>query len=146
MSDIDVSASIDIAADPTDVAGVLFDPQREPDWTQVVNAVELIDGALVPGARVRHHGRWLGQEFAWTTAVDAISFPHLLVLKIDDGPFAGTVRYQVQRAGAGTQARVRLTGRAPALDALPHAVIEPPLRSALTADLERLKRLVEQRA
>ena len=52
MSTIDVSAEIDITASPADIAGVMFDPNREPEWMKAVAGVELIDPALERGARV----------------------------------------------------------------------------------------------
>ena len=144
MAPIDVSAEIDIAASPADVAGVMFDPQREPEWMKAVKGVELIDPALEPGARVRRTGSFLGRDFAWTTEVEAVHFPHVLALKIVDGPFLGTVRYDIQRAGGGSRVRVRNLGEPGALGLLPDALIAGPMRSALTGDLQRLKALVEQ--
>ena len=143
MSSVDVSADIEIAADPTDVAAIMFDPQREKDWIEAVRAVDLIDPALAPGARVRHHGVLMGREISWTTEVETVHFPHVLALRITEGPFIGTVRYDVQRSGTGTRARVRNVGSAAALGFLPAAMIEGPMRATLTADLSRLKSLVE---
>jgi hypothetical protein len=144
MGDVDVSAEIDIQADPTDVAAVMFDPAREPEWMKAVSGVEVIDPALAPGARVRHSGQFLGQALSWTTQVEAVHFPHVLALKIDDGPFVGTVRYDVQRSAAGTRARIRSVGSPNGLGFLPVAMIAGPMRSALAADLERLKAIVER--
>jgi len=39
MPAVNVTAEIEIAAEPTDVASVMFDPQREPDWMSAVTAV-----------------------------------------------------------------------------------------------------------
>lgn len=144
MSDIDVSADIDILADPTDVAAVMFDPSREPEWVKAVSAVEVLDPALVPGARVRHSGSVFGRDFSWTTRVESAHFPHLLTLRIEDGPFTGTIRYDVQRSGAGTRARIRSVGQLNGLDFLPVSMIAGPIRSALASGLERLKGLVEK--
>jgi hypothetical protein len=55
----------------------------------------------------------------------------------------GTVRYDIQRSGAGTRVRIRNTGRPAGLGFLPTALISGPMRSAMAADLERLKALVE---
>lgn len=143
MSDIDVSAEIDIAASPTDVAAVMFDPAREPEWIGAVVGVEVIDPALAPGARVRHSGRLLGRELSWITEVEAVHFPHLLALRIAEGPFVGHVRYDVQRSATGTRARIRNVGSPTGLGPVPSSFVVGPLRSAMTADLERLKTLVE---
>jgi hypothetical protein len=143
MGQVDVSVDIEIAADPTDVAAVMFDPAREPEWMKAILRVDVLDPALVKGAKVRHHGRFLGRDLQWVTEVDAVHFPHLLSLRIDDGPFVGIVKYEVQRSAGGTTARIRNVGAPKAMGFLPAAMLEAPMRSALEADLGRLKALVE---
>jgi hypothetical protein len=51
MPAVNVAAEIEIRR-PTDVASVMFDPQREPDWMSAVKTVELVDKGIKPGARV----------------------------------------------------------------------------------------------
>ncbi len=143
MPQIDVSAEIEIAAAPADVAAVMFDPQQDPQWVKVVTSVELLDPALAPGARVKRHGSVMGREFSWHTEVEAVHFPHVLTMKIAEGPFTGTVRYDIQRSTNGSHVRIRGAGDATSLP-MPAALITGPLRSALTEDLERLKAIVEK--
>jgi hypothetical protein len=145
MPTIDITAHIDIAAAPADIAGVMFDPEREPEWVKAVTAVELVDPALERGARVRHTGSFLGQTLAWTTEVEAVHFPHVLALRIVDGPFVGTVRYDIQRAGAGSRVRVRSLGDVVTPALAPATLLTGTLQAALGADLERLRQLVEGR-
>jgi len=145
VSSIDVAVEIDVLAAPADVAGVMFDPAREPEWIKMVRAVELIDPALQPGARVRRTGEVFGRDLAWTTQVEAVHFPHVLAMRILDGPFTGTMRYDVQRSGDGSRVRVRASGESSLLAGIPAAFVTGPLKAALTADLERLKSLVEAR-
>jgi len=144
MTEVDVSADIEIAAAPADVAAVMFDPAREAEWMQAVKHVEVIDPALAPGARVRHTGSFLGKEISWTTAVETVQFPHVLTLTIADGPFTGTVSYSIARTAAGSRAKIRNVGQTTKLGFLPAAMVEAPMRSALAQDLERLKRLIEK--
>ncbi len=144
MSTIDVSGEIDIEAAPADIAGVMFDPQREPEWMKVVTGVELIDPALAPGARVRRTGTLMGRTIGWTTEVERVHFPHVLALRVVDGPFRGTVRYEIQRSGTGSRVRVHNVGEADDLP-VPAALVAAPLRAALAADLQRLKAIVEAR-
>lgn len=144
MNSVDVAADIEIAADPADIAAVMFDPAREAEWMSAVTGVEILDPALVRGARVRHKGRLMNQDFAWTTEVETIHFPHVLTLRVSDGPFVGALRYEIQRSGAGSRVRMKSTGEpGPALSFVPAAMLTGPLRSAMAADLERLKALVE---
>lgn len=140
---IDVSVDIEIAANPADVAAIMFDPQRERDWVQAVRDVELIDPALAPGAKVRHRGTLLGQDVSWLSEVEAVHFPHILTLRISEGPFTGTVRYEIQRSSGGSRARVRSSGSPTGLSGLPAGLVEGPMRSSMAADLLRLKALVE---
>jgi hypothetical protein len=144
MSTIDVAAEIDIAAAPADIAAVMFDPAREPEWIGAVTGVTVIDPALAVGARVEHRGRFLGREIVWTTQVERFHFPHVLALRIDDGPFVGLVRYEIQRvATGGARAAIRTTGEPGRFGFLPAALVTGPMRKALEADLSRLKTIVE---
>lgn len=144
MASVDVTVETEIAASPTDVAAVMFDPQREPEWMNAVQRVEVVDPALQPGARVRHTASFMGREVAWTTEVEAVHFPHALRLRIAEGPFAGTVSYQIQRSAAGGSAvRVRNEGEASTLASLFSGLIESRLRTMMSGDLARLKSLVE---
>ena len=144
MGTLDISADIEIAAAPADVAGVMFDPAREPEWIKIVTGVELIDPALAPGARVRRRGNVFGHEIAWTTEVERVQFPHLLTLRITDGPIAGNIRYDIQRSGSGSVVRIRGVAESDALGAVPVAFVKGPAQAALSADLARLKAIVEQ--
>lgn len=146
MDVIDVSVDIEISAAPADVAGVMFDPARDSEWLQVVTGVELIDPALAPGARVRRTGTVLGRDVSWTTEVERVHFPHLLTLRVTEGPVLGRVRYEIQRSVTGSTVRIRGVSDEGQLGSIPAAFIEGPLRTLLSADLERLKAIVEKPA
>jgi len=143
MASIDLTVETEIAAAPADVAAVMFDPQREPEWMSAIKSVELIDAALEPGARVRRTASFMGNEFSWVTQVEAVHFPHVLTLAIAEGPFTGRIFYNIQRSAAGSTVRIRNQGQTDKLGFLPSAVIEPPMKAALIADLGRLKAIVE---
>jgi uncharacterized membrane protein len=144
MTQIDVTVETEIVAAPADVAAIMFDPQREPEWMKAVQHVEVIDPALAPGARVKHTASFMGKELTWTTTVEAVHFPHVLRLQLSEGPFAGTVSYQIQRSAGGSTVRVRNEGTASGVPALLSGMIESRMRSTLNEDLERLKALVEK--
>jgi carbon monoxide dehydrogenase subunit G len=143
MPTIDVSAETEIAAAPADIAAVMFDAAREPEWMSTVKSVEVIDPALQPGARVRHTSSVMGREVTWTSVVDAVHFPHVLALRVSEGPIDGTLAFNIQRSGEGSRVRIQTRGEASGLGFLPVSMIEGPLRSALTGDLARLKAIVE---
>jgi carbon monoxide dehydrogenase subunit G len=68
----------------------------------------------------------------------------VLSLRIADGPVVGGTRFDIQRSGAGSRVRVRNVGEpGPALAMVPAGMISSPLRAMMSADLERLKAIVE---
>lgn len=140
---IDVKAEIDIAASPAHIAAVMFDPNRSAEWMDAVKSVEIHDAALQPGARVTHHGAMMGKEFTWTTEVETVHFPHLLVLKLVDGPLRGSARLSIQRSGDGSKVQIHNTGELHGLGFVPEFMVSGPMKTALAADLERLKVLIE---
>lgn len=140
---ITVSAEIDIAASPAHIAGVMFDPNRYAEWMQAVTSVEVLDAALAPGARVRHHGSLMGKAVTWMTTVETVHFPHVLVQQLSDGPFVGTTRIGIQRSGDGSRVQVQNTGELQGLGFVPDVMVAGPMKTALQADLARLKAIVE---
>src|SRR5262245_60265369 len=143
MASVDVSSEIDILAAPADIAAVMFDPEREPEWMSAVTKVELIEKALAPGARVKRSGTFLGQTISWMSTVEMLHFPHVLALRLGDGPFEGLVRYDIQRSGPGSRVRIRSFGDL-IVPGIPAVAVNGPMRAALAADLERLKKIVER--
>jgi hypothetical protein len=141
---IDIRAEIDIAASPATIAGVMFDPQRYPEWMKAVQRVEVLDPALAPGARVKHHGSFMGKAIDWTTQVETVHFPHVLVLNVIDGPVVGTIRIGIQRHGEGSRVQSHSTGKLKGMPFVPESMVAGPAKTAAQADLERLKALIER--
>ena len=120
----EISKEILIDGAPADIAGVMFDPARETEWmTAVASSVPQSRG-ITPGAEVKRTSKVADQDIAWSTTVDAFHFPHVLRLNIDRG---GSIKYEVQRHGGGSVARIRATSDV----------------DLFGFDLEKLKRLVE---
>jgi hypothetical protein len=143
MPSVDIASEIDILAAPADIAAVMFDPEREPEWVSAVTNVELIEPALAPGARVKRSGTFLGQTISWTSTVELLHFPHVLALRLGDGPFEGLLRYDIQRSGAGSRVRIRSIGDL-VVPGIPAVAARVPMQQALEADLARLKEIVER--
>lgn len=142
---LDVNAEIEIHAEPTAVASVMFDPRREPEWISAVQTVEVIDPGIKPGARVKRTGSFAGQHLEWTTEVVSFQFPHVLERRLIEGPFVGTVSYEIRRAPRGSLARIRYVGRLEGLGALlPEVPLNERLQSTMSANLGRLKAIVEE--
>lgn len=140
----DHTAEITISAEPTDVAAIMFDPNREAEWQQQVSGVEVLDPGIKPGARVRHAGLLAQAPFTWTTEVVTFHFPHVLNLRLVEGPLQGVVAYGVGRARGGSTARIQVrleTGNDLGPDAV--ATLVGALTGSLPENLARLKTLVE---
>ena len=93
--------------------------------TSVTSTTPRTAGITV-GAEVDRTSVVAGQQIAWATQVSGFHFPHVLRLRITGGQ-AGSLNYEVQRAGSGSVAVVR-------------AASEVDL---FGFDLQRLKTLVE---
>jgi hypothetical protein len=123
---MDIVQNIQIAAAPADVAAVMFDPAREREWMTSVTSTTPRTAGITVGAEVDRTSVVEGQQIAWATQVSGFHFPHVLRLRITGGQ-AGSLNYEVQRAGSGSVAVVR-------------AASEVDL---FGFDLQRLKTLVE---
>ena len=120
----EVSKEILINGAPADIAGVMFDPARETAWMTAVSSSIPQSSGITVGAEVTRTSRVAGADLPWSTRVEAFHFPHVLRLVISTGGF---IKYEVQRHGTGSVARVRATSEA----------------DLFGFDLEKLKQLVE---
>jgi uncharacterized protein YndB with AHSA1/START domain len=143
MSQIEIEAEVHIAAEPTDVAGVMFDPNREPEWMGAVQSVQVLDAGIKPGGRVKRTASLMGNDFEWTTEVVSFHFPHVLELRLVDTLVEGQYTFHVDRAAGGSTARIRGVGDPGPFVALPAAMISATARQMLSGYLDRLKGLVE---
>ena len=123
---IELSKEILINGAPADIAGVMFDPAREPEWMTAVSVSKAATPGITVGAQVRRTSKVGGADVEWSTAVEAFHFPHVLRLTIGGGK-SGVIKYEVQRHGTGSVARIRATSDV----------------DLFGFDLEKLKALVE---
>jgi hypothetical protein len=111
---------------PADIAGVMFDPMREHEWMTAVKSSVPQTAGITVGAEVKRTSVVNGAEVKWSTAVEAFHFPHVLRLTIGGGA-NGYIRYEVQRSGGGSVARIRASSE----------------QDLFGFDVEKLKKLVE---
>ena len=100
----ELSTEILINGAPADIAGVMFDPARETEWMTAVSSSVPQSRGITVGAEVIRTSTVDGTDVAWSTNVEAFHFPHVLRLVI---PTGGYVKYEVQRHGTGSVARIR---------------------------------------
>jgi uncharacterized membrane protein len=132
-----------VAASPDRVAAVMFDAAREPEWMKAVTSAGWVDPELRLGTRAWQKGRFLGKEIGWTTQVTEYEPGRLLTLRIDEGPFRGTVSYAVEPSGDGSRVAVRNEGTPTAFAWMPRWLIQHAMHTAMAGDLKRLQLLVE---
>jgi hypothetical protein len=120
----DVSKEILINGAPADIAGVMFDPARETEWMTAVSSSVPQTRGITVGAEVKRTSKVGGADVPWSTEVEAFHFPHVLRLAIAGG---GVIKYEVQRHGSGSVARVKASSE----------------QDLFGFDLEKLKALVE---
>ena len=84
-------------------------------------------------------GGFLGRSFSWTTEVEAYEPSRRLVMRYLDGPFRGTVTYEIESAAGGARASIR--NAAKASFELPGMGLM--MKASVGKDLKRLKGLVE---
>lgn len=120
----EVSKEVLINGAPADIAGVMFDPARETEWMTAVSSSVPQSRGITVGAEVKRTSTVDGADVSWSTNVEAFHFPHVLRLVI---PTGGYVKYEVQRHGTGSVARVRATSEV----------------DLFGFDLDKLKKLVE---
>lgn len=136
--DITVQRSMPIAAEQ--VAAVMFDPARDQTWMTALSRVDVLDGSLAIGARVRRHARFMGKDISWVTVVQAYEPGRRLELDIAEGPFVGVVTYEIEPAGpTACIARIRNVGAPGQFAWMPGFTINRAMRSSLAKDLRNLE-------
>ncbi len=124
---MDITTDILINGAPADIAGVMFDPTRDREWMTRVTVSEPQTRGIQPGAEVKRASVVDGVPVDWTTAVEQFHFPHVLRLTIGGGA-SGYIRYDVQRHGGGSIARIRASSE----------------KDLFGFDLEKLREMVER--
>src|SRR5688572_12516858 len=134
---MDVTASRTIAGSPQQVARVMFDPRRDPEWIGGAKSVEPLSGdPTAIGARVRRHGGFMGKKFSWETEVVSHEPERLLEMLFVKGPMkGGGVTYRIKPDAGGSRVSIRNTGPGP-------QIMGWFVRRSVGKDLDRLAKLV----
>jgi uncharacterized protein YndB with AHSA1/START domain len=136
---MDVTAIRLFTAPPTEVAKVMFDPLRDPEWIGGARSVDRSTGdPTAVGARTTRHGGFMGRKFSWTTEVVAFEPDRLLDMRFIAGPMkGGGVTYRIEPNDSGSLVSIRNVGPGPG----PMGWF---VRRSVGKDLERLASLVER--
>ena len=134
---MDVTASRTIAAKPSQVAAIMFDPERDPEWIGGAKSVDPPKGDPIKvGARTTRHGGFMGKKFSWTTEVAGSEPDRILHMTFIAGPMkGGSVTYRIEPDGAGSRVSIRNTGPGPQF-------MGWFVKRSVGKDLDRLAKLV----
>ncbi|MEP6589411.1 MAG: SRPBCC family protein [Polaromonas sp.] len=134
---MEATATRRMSATPKQVAAIMFDPQRDPEWIGGAKSVELsTDNPTSIGARMTRHGGFMGRKFSWQTEVSRFEPDRLLDMRFVAGPMnGGSVTYSIEPDGEGSCVSIRNTGPGPQL-------VSWFVRRSVRKDLDRLATLV----
>lgn len=144
---VDVTTSIQIARAVADVASYAGDPSNAPEWYANIRSIEWVTPPpLEVGSQVRFVARFLGRTLRYTYEVTDLVPGERLVMATSEGPFPMETTYAWASAGAGlTTMTLRNRGEPAGFSKVMTPLLAPAMRRANTADLRRLKQLLEQR-
>jgi hypothetical protein len=144
---VDVTTSIQIARAVADVARYAGDPSNAPEWYANIRSIEWVTPPpLEVGSQVRFVATFLGRTLRYTYEVTDLVPGERLVMATSEGPFPMETTYTWASAGAGrTTMTLRNRGEPAGFSKAMAPVMAPAMRRANTADLRRLKHLLEQR-
>ena len=145
--DVDVRTETVIGRPVEVVAGYAGDPTNAPEWYANISSVEWrTPPPVAVGSRMAFVAGFLGRRLAYTYEVVELEPGRRLVMRTADGPFPMETTYTWEADGeSATRMTLRNRGRPSGFAAVTGPVMAAAMRRANTADLARLKELLEQR-
>lgn len=144
--DVDVRTETVIRRPVDEVARYAGDPGNAPDWYANISSVEWQTSPPVAvGSRMDFVATFLGRRLAYTYEVTELVAGGRLVMRTAQGPFPMETTYTWQQVDEGTRMTLRNRGRPSGFATIAGRVMAAAMRRANTADLARLKELLEQR-
>lgn len=140
---VDVRPEVVVRRPPGDVAAFMFDPAHDLRWTGgITSSRPSQPGPLVEGATVERTAKFLGRTFTYGYVVTRREGDRLLELKVDR-PFPMLVRYELEKAEAGTRVAIHATGSPGRFFGWATPLMAGRVRSSIAGDLERLRACLE---
>jgi len=129
------------------VSAFAGDPLRVCDWYVNIRSVEaLTPPPFVVGSRVAFVAHFLGRQIAYTYEIRELVPGERLVMSTADGPFPMETTYTWAAEGTGTRMTLRNRGEPSGFAAITAPLMELMMRRANTADLQKLKAVLEASA
>ncbi len=145
MVDVEVETVIRRPSD--EVALFAGDPTNAPLWYANIRSVQWQTPPPVTlGSRMDFVAGFLGRRLAYTYEVVDLVPGSRLVMRTADGPFPMETTYTWEPAEPGTRMTLRNRGAPSGFARVTSPVMERAMRRATTADLLRLKTILESRS
>ena len=143
---VDVRPEVRIARPRSDVAAFMFDPANDLRWTGgITSSRPAQPGPLVQGATVERTARFLGRTFTYGYVVTAHEPDRLVEMRVER-PFPMVVRYELADDAGATVAAIRATGSPGRFFGWATLLMRRQVRRSISADLERLRAALANRA
>ena len=126
-----------MAASPSMIARIMFDPRRDPEWIGGAKSVDPPSGKPTDiGAQTIRHGGFMGRKFSWQTEVTDFEPDRLLKMRFIAGPMkGGSVTYRIEPNQGLSKVSIHNHGPGPQIMAW-------FVKRSVGKDLERLEKLV----
>ncbi len=144
---IDVAAETTIQRPVEVVAAFAMSVEHDKEWIGGVKHVrQLTPPPVSVGTRVSREATLLGRRIVYVLEVIGYEFPRRLEMRSVKAPFPMQVIYEFAPAQPAdvTKARIRIRGEADGLYKWATPLLAAAFRRSLSADLNRLKRLLER--
>lgn len=143
---LDETAEIRIARPAAEVAAYMFDPANDPTWISGISEAEpLGEPPIRVGSRVRRRASFLGRRIDYVMEVVGLETGRRLVMHAVEAPMPMDVTYEVEPAGDGAVARVRVEGDAGGLYRLAGPLVSAQVGRSIDGDVRRLRAILESR-
>jgi uncharacterized protein YndB with AHSA1/START domain len=141
---VDILVETVIRRPRADVAAFAGDPGRAPEWYVNIRSVEWETAPpLAVGSKMAFVAHFLGRRLAYTYEVRELVPGERLVMSTAQGPFPMETTYTWSDDGDGTKMTLRNRGEPTGFSALMAPLMGVMMRRAMTADLAKLKGILE---
>jgi hypothetical protein len=141
----DVTVETLIRRTREDVAAYAMNPDNDRSWIGALTEVNVLtEGPIGQGTRVERVAQFLGRRIEYVNEIVEYAPPVRLRMQSVKAPFPMKVDYELDEAEGDTLVRIRTEGNASGFYKLAGPLLERAVRKGITADLKRLKAILEQ--